>query len=674
MNNPIIVTDRVLSYYDSKLKGYVGSFYGCDMIVEWEPMENGKNYFKLKIALKNKHGDELFSKIIDFPLEQTIVSGEYNNKDKSLILYFQDGSYTSIPIEDLIEGLASKLDLEKKADLGEKQIVSGNAYSVEVPTSSAPYAKISKIGGMTYKVDNTLRDAKVTEVKSVGTNLVPFPYYDFTDNTFEVNGVTGTVNPDTQVIRLVGVATSTFERRLNIMDLSAGTYTIYAEQSWDYTRVYLRKNGELYRSIAKGNEPYNFTVNSGEIWSVYILVLGGYSYNDTIAVMVNRGTEALHFAPYTEHTLAIPESVQSLKGYGQSNPDNAEEYNYIDLKNQKFISFGYISNSVWVSRYSTTDIDIPSIIGVEGGGTLTFENEYGYDVPYEIEYTINSNDVIGAEEFVGNLKGTAEVAKYYDDNGNPSAQTIGEALNKLLDAGNPLKITTESIGQLSASQVITGISANILANPPVAINDIILDRYLDGDAAYLCFWVVTGVQGGSTDSTMTLQGAGNIYVGGGNSSIADRAIADGNGRNIIDTYETKTNATSTKNELQTNIDTVDAARRLNTTNIANIKNGTTPVGKANNATFATPSTEDDSIDMRITKVQSLVDIAVNTANLAYNKASKGIQRAYTRYTSGAGGAGTFHLYLQLQDSTTIEVEDFSSNMEGFIMDVLMQNQ
>ena len=75
MNNPIIVTDRVLSYYDSKLKGYIGSLYGCDMTVEWEPMENGKNYFKLKIALKNKHGAELFSKIIDFPLEQTIVSG-----------------------------------------------------------------------------------------------------------------------------------------------------------------------------------------------------------------------------------------------------------------------------------------------------------------------------------------------------------------------------------------------------------------------------------------------------------------------------------------------------------------------------------------------------------------------------------------------------------------------
>ena len=145
MNNPIIVTDRSLTYYDSKLKGYIGSLYGCDMTVEWEPMENGKNYFKLKIALKNKHGAELFSKIVDFPLEQTIVSGSYNNDTKSLSLYFQDGTSTSIPIEDLIEGLASKLDLEKKADRSQKIHINGNGYALSIPEASASYAPIHHI-------------------------------------------------------------------------------------------------------------------------------------------------------------------------------------------------------------------------------------------------------------------------------------------------------------------------------------------------------------------------------------------------------------------------------------------------------------------------------------------------------------------------------------------------
>lgn len=614
MNNPIIVTDRVLSYYDSKLKGYIGSFYGCDMIVEWEPMENGKNYFKLKIALKNKHGAELFSKIVDFPLEQTIVSGEYNNKDKSLILYFQDGSYTSIPIEDLIEGLASKLDLEKKADLGETCIVSGDDYSVEVPTRSAPYAQINKIGGMSYKDGNTLRDARVTEVKSVGANLIPYPY-DLSSGMY--NGVTITFNNDGS-FTFNGTATSASYLLLKRVILPAGTYYVSDNGNNDW-------KGRFYASLSTGNYFKNssFTLTEPTLVDFRLAIYESFIGTATFYPMVNRGTEALPFAPYTEHTLAIPESVQSLEGYGQSNPDNAEEYNYIDLKNQKFISFGYISNSVWVSRYSTTDIDISSIIGVEGNGTITFENEYGYNVPYEIEYTINSNDVIGAKEFVGNLKGTAEVAKYYDDNGNPSAQTIGEALNKLFGAGNPIKITTESIGQLSESQVIAGISANIISNPPVAINDIILDRYLDGDAAYLCFWLVTNVSGGSTDSTMTLQGAGNIYVGGGNSSIADRAISDGNGKNIAETYETKAQVKAITDEIKS---TANSAYERAT-------------------------------------------VAINTAQDSLNRVNRGVQSINADYTSGAGSIGTFYLRVNFVGGGS-ESYNITEAMRGLINDVL----
>ena len=273
---------------------------------------------------------------------------------------------------------------------------------------------------------------------------------------------------------------------------------------------------------------------------------------------------------------------------------------------------------------TTEDIDITdNLIGVEAGGTLTFENEYGYNVPYEIEYTLDSNDVIGAKEFVGNLKGTAEVAKYYDDNGNPSAQTIGEALTQLLGAGNPIKITTESIGQLSTTQVLTGISANIITNPPVAINDIILDRYLDGDAAYLCFWLVTNVSGGSTDSTMTLQGAGNIYVGGGNSSIADRAISDGNGKNIAETYETK----------------------------AQVKAIT------------------DEIKYTANSAYERATVAINTAQDSLNRVNRGVYSIDADYTSGAGSIGTFYLRVNFVGGRS-ECYNITEAMRGIINDVL----
>ena len=102
MNDSKFLSLNGLEYYDGKLKGYMKELYGSDMTVEWEPLENGKNPFKLKIALKNGNGSEIFEKTVDFPLEQTIVSGSYDASSKSLILYFQDGTSTSVPVEELI--------------------------------------------------------------------------------------------------------------------------------------------------------------------------------------------------------------------------------------------------------------------------------------------------------------------------------------------------------------------------------------------------------------------------------------------------------------------------------------------------------------------------------------------------------------------------------------------
>lgn len=564
-----------------------------------------------------------------------------------------------------------------------------------------------------------LRDAKVTEVKSVGVNKV---------NPAEIpdtrNGMTFTKNLDGSVI-INGTGNAYTTIYVYNFPIKQGErFYVFGGGSGAIFTFNGHKNGAFVKNIGSAiDDSVRSIVCDGtydEVFSI-ILINSGTSFSNVNVKFMVSHKPFTEFSPYQEHTLAIPESVQSLEGYGQSNPDNAEEYNYIDLKNQKFISFGYISNSVWVSRYSTTDIDISNIIGVEGNGTLTFENEYGYNVPYEIEYTLDSNEVIGAEEFVGNLKGTAEVAKYYDINGSPSTQTIAEALNKLLGAGNPIKITTESIGQLSTTQVLTGINANIVANPPVAVNDIILDRYLDGDAAYLCFWLVTAIeQTGAYNSNMTLQGADNIYVGGGSASIADRAIADGNGNNIVSTYETKTEAQTSHGLLASNIVTNANNISANSGEIANIKSGTTVVGtanyannpsgnldttitniltelaravtrdnfntnyfnivndlitviKADSATYATGN-NNETIDARITYANSLATTAVNTANTASTRASRGIQRAYCTYTSGASSVGTFHLYLQTVDNATIEVENFSANMESFIGDFILFNQ
>lgn len=52
-----------------------------------------------------------------------------------------------------------------------------------------------------------------------------------------------------------------------------------------------------------------------------------------------------------------------------------------------------------------------NIIGVEGGGTVTMVNEYGYDVPNTITFYEGKNEVVGADTFVGDLYGTAARAE-----------------------------------------------------------------------------------------------------------------------------------------------------------------------------------------------------------------------------------------------------------------------
>lgn len=186
------------------------------------------------------------------------------------------------------------------------------AYIKDVPEDVLPRALINKVGGISRKC----------------TNLIPYPYYDFSNDSFNISGVTGII--EKQVIRISGTCTSVFERRLNNVELIVGnTYTIYANQSSEYTRVYLRKNGELYRSIGKGNDPFSFTVNSGETYSVYILVLNGYTYsNDTIAVMLNEGSTALPYEPFFSGLRET--KVTEVKSVGRNIWDEEWEHGYLD--------------------------------------------------------------------------------------------------------------------------------------------------------------------------------------------------------------------------------------------------------------------------------------------------------------------------------------------------------
>lgn len=333
------------------------------------------------------------------------------------------------------------------------------AYQKDVPSNAVGAVDIQVVGGMTYKDGDTLRSAPVTEVKSVGANLIPYPYV---DTTKTVNGITFTDNGD-GTITANGTATNTaFFILSNVLSLPSGNYYISDAA----------KNGSAY--VQAGSGIHNTSINvNGAINGIELRVASGTTLNTVVfKPMLNKGSTALSYTPYVEHTLPIPTAVQALDGYGEG--VNESVYNYIDWEKKQFVkrvgvvdlgalTWSSISSffvtttslpnakannakvfnmlcaiynnksyneldvntngsiairesdaSVWVRDSSYSDAasfkaamagvmlyyelaepvvtDISNIItsdnllSIQGNGTLTFENEYGYAVPSTVEY------------------------------------------------------------------------------------------------------------------------------------------------------------------------------------------------------------------------------------------------------------------------------------------------
>lgn len=102
---------------------------------------------------------------------------------------------------------------------------------------------------------------------------------------------------------------------------------------------------------------------------------------------------------------------------------------YADMTTSKWKE--YLGSNPLTVLYALTTpeiVDISDIlpddnlIAVEGGGTITMVNEYGYEVPSEVTYYTKSADILAADTLVGSLDGTASRA-ICDAYGNNIAAT-----------------------------------------------------------------------------------------------------------------------------------------------------------------------------------------------------------------------------------------------------------
>lgn len=185
-----------------------------------------------------------------------------------------------------------------------------------------------------------------------------------------------------------------------------------------------------------------------------------------------------------------------------------------------------------------------NILPVEGGGTVTMVNEYGYDVPNEVTFYTNASERINASEFVGNLTGTATRA-IADKYGNDIAETYitADALSGL-GGGDMLKATYDTDGDGvvdNAEHAYTADSATAATTATKASkvldsgngNEITLNYSGEGvsDPTWIAAW--NGYELSGTKKS-------NLKVGyAGSADSATKATQDETGRNIADTLDSK---------------------------------------------------------------------------------------------------------------------------------------
>ena len=360
---------------------------------------------------------------------------------------------------------------------------STTAYSKDVPAKAAPYAKINKIGGMTYKDGDTLKSAPVTEVESVGANLLDSRKI----SKSNINGISIEYLKDEDCFLINGTATHTGMRSHTAVNIPLKKHTLYRTTNSYVSGTVTRPtsgNGYALTYIGYNNpdttNPNWFSCDlnmSDSGWSgnnynattlthFWFYIDAGVSFNNyKVRVMIYEGDALLPYRPFTRNTLPIPEAVRPKNGINENVYDyiewcedgtrksykrlgvvdlgtlnwnrsssgrsfNAQLKDAVDMAcggggvcSKYDVRYSNDNKSLYTTKITSevscvvvdsdytdaaafkaamsgvmlyyelaepiiTDIsDILSadnFIGVEGGGTLTFKNEYEFAVPSEV--------------------------------------------------------------------------------------------------------------------------------------------------------------------------------------------------------------------------------------------------------------------------------------------------
>lgn len=303
--------------------------------------------------------------------------------------------------------LRAKDDYDAVYEAGKKSVgevlkftdVSFSTYRSTVPNGVEPFARVNKIGGMTYK----------------SKNLFEYPY---ADTTWTSNGITFTDNGDGSITlngTNNGVNNSAFYiyKKPKQVTLSAGTYTT-SIANYNGGAIMIMGLSDNYYVLT--NQP--LTIDKDTDFQIYIQVPKGNTTvfdNVTIYPMLNEGSTALPYEPYFAGLRSA--SVSELKSEGANLAHSlsaganttitdgvvtqirADTYNTIYLKALLYEGSKLQSSSVVKSLYETGVHSVTFnkkgaenrlVFGINGSAFDTTINIDITDLPIG-EYTSSAN-------------------------------------------------------------------------------------------------------------------------------------------------------------------------------------------------------------------------------------------------------------------------------------------
>lgn len=240
-----------------------------------------------------------------------------------------------------------------------------------IPNGIKDYAEVLKIGGKTvckYKISGLWKFNETIDVSKEFTENVGFQEY-----------------RDFYTCRTMQVYYDQWDDEMHLNYDGSSVYEAYNDgNGWWYD--------DGYRTVHFSNVPQEVSSDFAEWFMANATSSGGTITKEIIGKTVVTQLQSVSKNGAALDTLTIPTEVQALKGYGESNPDNINEYNYIDFVNQKFVRYGYMENGAWVTAYEEIDIanilTADNFLKVEGGGTIAQNDNEPLSVPIEIEYQL----------------------------------------------------------------------------------------------------------------------------------------------------------------------------------------------------------------------------------------------------------------------------------------------